>query len=211
MININNDASIVVIQSMQSKLDSVKVDFDADVENKSLSKLDSVKVDKLEKGNIVEASSISFDKNIDMTKYFNGFKNGDEINVDGPLWYDGNAKLNKLEKDSFSISLNMKFPDIDKLSKMLGLGDDVSIPYKVVDGKLNIDISTEKLKNGFYQITIKDKNNSDKIFTMSNMKSEISGDDSVKIQDKYNNIEFKTDGLNCSEINLNGISLTLKK
>jgi len=164
-------------------------------------------ITKTEKGTI---SNISFTNDVDITKFFNGFKKGDEITIDGPLWYDGKAKINDLSQKFISISMNMKCPDIKALAKIFG-SDNIYMPYKLIDGKLNLDVSAEKMKDGSYKMIIKDKNENNKIYTMPNMKAEILKDGSLKIEDKYNTAEFKTKGLNRSEINLNGISVTLKK
>ncbi len=56
-----------------------------------------------------------------------GFKKGDEYNVDGPLWYDGTAKLEEFNNNEMKINIIISAPSI-------------GLPYQVKDGKLNVTI-----------------------------------------------------------------------
>lgn len=79
-------------------------------------------------------------------------KQGDSFKVDGPLWYDGNAKLAKYDSKSLQMDISMKAAD-----KVLGY--DVKLPFKLKDGKLNLSINLEKKSEGNYSLVIVDKNN----------------------------------------------------
>lgn len=79
-------------------------------------------------------------------------KQGDSFKVDGPLWYDGNAKLSKYDSKSMQMDISMKAAD-----KVLGY--DLNLPFKLKDGKLNLSISLDKKSEGKYTLVILDKNN----------------------------------------------------
>lgn len=79
-------------------------------------------------------------------------KQGDSFKVDGPLWYDGSAKLSKYDSKSMQMDISMKAAD-----KILGY--DLNLPFKLKDGKLNLSISLDKKADGKYTLVIFDKNN----------------------------------------------------
>lgn len=56
-----------------------------------------------------------------------GFKKGDEYTVDGPLWYDGTAKLEEFSATEMRINIIMSAPS-------------VGLPYQLKDGKVNVTI-----------------------------------------------------------------------
>lgn len=56
-----------------------------------------------------------------------GFKKGDTYNVDGPLWYDGTAKLEEFNNNEMRINMSISVPS-------------VGLPYQIKDGKINVTI-----------------------------------------------------------------------
>lgn len=56
-----------------------------------------------------------------------GFKKGDQYNVDGPLWYDGTAKLEEFNDNEMKINMAISVPS-------------VGLPYQIKDGKINVTI-----------------------------------------------------------------------
>lgn len=62
-----------------------------------------------------------------------GFIEGNSFYVDGPLWYDGEAHLKTYNETKLELILQMKFPP------SFGI-----LPYKVVEGKIDLMITIEK-------------------------------------------------------------------
>lgn len=72
-----------------------------------------------------------------------GFSKGDNFTVDGPLWYDGTAKLDELSSTQVSFNILMSVPPL--------VGS-----YQVKDGRINISIRLEKDNKGIYNLMILD-------------------------------------------------------
>ncbi len=70
-----------------------------------------------------------------------GFQKGDRYVVDGPLWYDGYATLEELNSQEMRINIIMAVPK-------------VGIPYKIIDGKINVIIRLTK--NTTYNLYLTD-------------------------------------------------------
>ena len=74
---------------------------------------------------------------------FPGFYKGAEFLADGPLWYDGTAKLEEYSAKELRLSILIGLPDIVKT-------------YKIKDGKANIAIKLNKDPKGKFILTISD-------------------------------------------------------
>lgn len=86
-----------------------------------------------------------------------GFKKGDQYNVDGPLWYDGTAKIEEFNNNEMKININMSAPA-------------VGLQFQLKDGKLNISIRLfrdSKLNCYLYDL------NSGKTYMLPNPKLEM--------------------------------------
>ena len=79
-----------------------------------------------------------------------GFKKGDEYSVDGPLWYDGSAKLQEFNSSEMRINIVMNVPSL-------------GIPYQIKDGK--IDVTIKFSKDSKYNLYLSD-NNKSKTYTV---------------------------------------------
>lgn len=78
-----------------------------------------------------------------------GFNEGDNVELDGPLWYNGNGRINKFNENVLDFNMRMKVPgDFDT--------------YKVKDGKINISIKVEKQAKGSVLVTTTDHNDNNK-------------------------------------------------
>jgi len=78
-----------------------------------------------------------------------GFNEGDKVEVDGPVWYNGDGKVDKFNEKVLDFNMRMKVPgDFDT--------------YKVKDGKINISIKVEKQDDGSVMVTTTDHNDNDK-------------------------------------------------
>ncbi len=86
-----------------------------------------------------------------------GFKKGDEYSVDGPLWYDGTAKLEEFNSSELRINIVMNAPN-------------VGIPYQLKDGKINVTIKF--FKDSKYNLHLYD-NNKDKAYMVPQVGLEI--------------------------------------
>jgi len=73
-----------------------------------------------------------------------GFSEGNEIFVDGPLWYDGEAKLQKYNQTILKLEMSISVPEINT-------------GYQIKDGKIRILLSLTK-ENKKYQLEITDQN-----------------------------------------------------
>ncbi|MFN8577591.1 MAG: hypothetical protein U0354_12110 [Candidatus Sericytochromatia bacterium] len=86
-----------------------------------------------------------------------GFKKGDQYNVDGPLWYDGTAKIEEFNNNEMKININMSAPN-------------VGLQFQLKDGKINVSIRLfrdSKLNCYLYDL------NSGKTYMLPNPKLEM--------------------------------------
>lgn len=87
-------------------------------------------------------------------------KEGDTFVVDGPMWYDGTAKLNKFNEQTLDLNLEMKATD------KFG-----AIEFVIKDGSVNLDIVLDKPDED-YRLTVVDNNNNGEKMVQDNLKIE---------------------------------------
>lgn len=75
-----------------------------------------------------------------------GFKGGDNVELDGPLWYDGNGKIAQLDSNAFAFQFSMKVPG------------SAGKYFKIVNGKINLTIKVQKDTDNQIKVVTRDNN-----------------------------------------------------
>lgn len=86
--------------------------------------------------------------------YMPGFTKGDTFSVDGPLWFDGDGKVNEFNENSLILNLKVLVPPFPE-------------GYKTKDSKINIELRINK-DNSKYSFAVKDLN-SNLLYKFKNM------------------------------------------
>lgn len=89
-----------------------------------------------------------------------GFAPGDTFKVDGPMWYDGEAKLLEFNDKILTLELTMKATD--------SFG---KVDFVIKDGLVDLIIKLEKPDDD-YRLTVEDNNNNGKTLVQDNLKVE---------------------------------------
>jgi len=75
-----------------------------------------------------------------------GFNAGDKVELDGPLWFNGNGKIEQLDSKAFAFQFSMKVPD------------SAGKYFKMVNGKINLTVKVAKDGNNQIKVTTRDNN-----------------------------------------------------
>lgn len=101
-----------------------------------------------------KVSAVSFFNNVTVKTpivNFPGFSEGDNLELDGPMWYNGDGKIKTLNDKVIDINISMKVPSsIDQ--------------FVIKDGKINISMKLEKQDDGKIKFTTTDHNDKDKSY-----------------------------------------------
>lgn len=128
-------------------------------------------------------------------------KAGDKFEVDGPLWYDGNATLNKFDDKTLEFSISMK-----AAKKVLGF--ETNIPYEMKNGKVSLNVKLEKIKDNEYILTTTDNNNNGKTYKQS-VKSSGSSSNVVMTDNYGNKTTFNIKGNGNMSIKMSGAPFSI--
>lgn len=74
---------------------------------------------------------------------FPGFKAGDALSIDGPLWADGTGKVVRMDGKVLEMQFTIKDP-----TDLPGVRDLVKHPFIRKNGKLSLSLKVEQLDNG---------------------------------------------------------------
>ena len=105
--------------------------------------------------NLISANTFSTSKNLIIPIPI--FSRGDEFYVDGPLWYDGTARIEQFNSNEMRINIVMNVPS-------------VGIPYQIKNGQINVTIKF--FKNPKYNLLLSDINRG-KNFTVPGVRLEM--------------------------------------
>lgn len=128
-------------------------------------------------------------------------KAGDKFEVDGPLWYDGNATLNKFDDKTLEFSISMK-----AAKKVLGF--ETNIPYEIKNGKVSLNVKLEKIKDNEYVLTTTDNNNNGKTYKQS-VKSSGSSNNVIMTDNYGNKTTFNIKGNGNMSIKMSGAPFSI--